>query len=62
MDLVILVRAEILPGKPDPNADAQFANEYRAGQYAKMLAASGDYAAVYVIDQNGRAWPVKKED
>lgn len=48
------VVAELLPGKQDPSSRAQFANAGRAGQYAQMLADTGDYAAVYVEESGTR--------
>jgi|1048.fasta_scaffold14699_6 hypothetical protein len=59
----IIVTAEVLPGKFDPSAEAHFANNSRAGQYAQLLADSRDYARVNLIDQDGTTWPISpKED
>jgi hypothetical protein len=64
--LPIIVVAEILPGKPDPAAEAHFANAGRAGDYAQALADGGGYSSggVFLIDQDGRRWPIvpKEED
>jgi hypothetical protein len=54
----IVVTAEILPGKPDPAAEAHFANGSRAGQYAQMLADSGDYSEVKLRDARGDVWVI----
>lgn len=53
----IRVTAEILPGKPDPSAEAIFTNGSRAGQYADLLTASGDYSGVFV-EVNGERFRV----
>lgn len=53
----ITITAEILPGKPNPSAEAHFANSTRAGQYAAMLADTGDYTAVYLNDGH-TTWPL----
>lgn len=47
--------AEILPGKPDPSAEAAFMNEDRAVQYGRILAATGDYVSggVFLVDAIG---------
>ena len=42
------VTAYIGGDKQDPSASAQFANLWRAEQYAQLLADSGDYTAVFV--------------
>jgi hypothetical protein len=57
IELPVAVEAELLPGKIDPSTAARFANGTRAGQYAQMLADSGDYAAVYV-EQDGIRYPI----
>lgn len=54
----ISITAEICPGKPDPSAEAHFVNASRAGQYAQMLADSGDYTTVTLTDGDGRAWVI----
>jgi hypothetical protein len=54
----IVVTAEILPGKPDPAAEARFVNGSRAGQYAQMLADSGDYSEVKLRDSHGDVWVI----
>ena len=54
----VIVTAEILPGKPDPSAEAHFANGSRAGQYAQMLADSGDYLTVQLRDGRGDVWTI----
>lgn len=53
----VTVTAEILPGKPDPSAEARFANSSRAAQYAKLLQATGDYTGVF-LDDGQTIWPV----
>lgn len=54
----VTVTAEILPGKPDPpSAQARFANSSRAGQYAKLLEATGDYTTIY-LDDGDTKWTV----
>ena len=64
MALPIIVIADVLPGKPDPAAEAHFANAGRAGDYAQDLADSGGYyGGVFIIDQDGQRWPIApKED
>ena len=44
------ITAEILPGKVDENATAQFVNLDRAEQYGVMLRDSGDYMVVALTD------------
>jgi hypothetical protein len=39
-------------------SEAHVANASRAGQYAQMLADSGDYTAVTLTDGDGRAWVI----
>lgn len=58
----IIVKAEILLGKFDPNAEAQFVNCSRAGQYAQMLADSGDYLRVTLIDAHGEPWVIAPKE
>ena len=54
----IVITAEILPGKEDIMAEAHFANASRAGQYAQMLADSGDYHVVNLCDSHGKVWVI----
>lgn len=63
-NLTIEVTAEILPGKPDPNATAQFANADRASQYAQILIEAGDYSAggVWLTDSNGTRHRFDRKD
>lgn len=58
--LPVTVTAEILPGKPDPSAEARFANSSRAGHYARLLEATGDYVGVFLDDGEAK-WPVNGE-
>lgn len=62
MALPIIVIAEVLPGKPDPSAEAHFANAGRAGDYAVALAADGYYSGVFIIDQDGQRWPIAPKE
>ena len=39
-------------------SEAHVANASRAGQYAQMLADSGDYTAVTLTGGDGRAWVI----
>ncbi len=54
----ITITAEILPGKPDPSAEAHFANGSRASQYARLLVEDGHYTAVY-LDDGETKWPFR---
>ncbi|NKY48005.1 hypothetical protein [Nocardia cerradoensis] len=51
----ITITAEILPGKVDTNATAEFNNTNRADQYARILIDTGDYKSggVWLTDTNG---------
>jgi hypothetical protein len=62
MTLPIIVIAEILPGKPDPAAEAHFANGGRAGDYAQALADDGYHSGVFLIDQDGHRWPIAPKE
>lgn len=58
----VTVTADILPpGKPDPSAEARFANAARAEQYAKHLEDTGDYASVF-LDDGETKWTVNCAD
>ena len=57
----VTVSADILPGKPDPSAEARFASASRAEQYAKHLDCTGDYASVFLDDGESK-WTVNGAD
>lgn len=48
--LPISVTAYVLPGKPDPAAEAHFANSHHAERHGRELADSGYYCSVLLND------------